>query len=145
MDDLNLNTAHDPFDEISRLGAKAYQEGYAEGEISGKKAAFTQGFQIGKSTTFNVLYELGNYYGQCQMYQVEHRDEPENAVKINCIKLAAQICQLIDTYDFANCHSDQFALNLNHVRDKYKQFCSLTNSKNNFSKQVLSNASKFNF
>ena len=32
----------DPFDEISQLNTKAYNDGFAEGEISGKKTAFEQ-------------------------------------------------------------------------------------------------------
>ena len=142
MDDFNFN--HDPFDEIFRLNSKAYDDGFAEGEISGKKAAFEQGFQIGKNTSFSVLNELGQYSGQCEIYQLENKNELENAAKITSIKLATQICQLIDNFDISNCHSDQFATNLNHIRDKYKQFCSLTNTKNSFGSSS-SNLSKLNF
>ena len=134
MDDFE-STEHDPFDEISRLNTKAYKEGFSEGEISGKKTAFEQGFKIGQNASFSILSELGFYSGQCELYQIENKNELENISKLNSLKLAAQICQLIDSFDMANCHSDQFASNLSHLRDKYKQFCSITNSKNNFSKQ----------
>jgi hypothetical protein len=141
MDDFNLN--HDPFDEISRLNSKAYNDGFAEGEISGKKSSFEQGFQIGINTSFSILSELGHFSGQCEMYRLENLDELENLAKTNSIKLAIQICQLIDNFDISNCHSDQFATNLNHIRDKYKQFCSLTNNKTNLN--TSSNSSKLNF
>ena len=120
----------DPFDEISQLNTKAYKDGLAEGEISGKKTAFEQGFKIGKNTSFSVLGELGYYSGQCEMYQIDNKNELENLSKVNSIKLAGQICQLIESFDLANCHSEQFATNLNHIRDKYKQFCINTNNKN---------------
>lgn len=133
-----MESSDDPFDQISTLNSKAYDEGFAEGEISGKKDAYKKGFKVGQETSFNLANELGQYYGQCELYEISHRNDEEPNTK-KYTKIAAQVCELIDKFDLLDCHNDNFTSNLNHIRDKYKQFCSLTTSRSYFYKQTLTN------
>jgi hypothetical protein len=143
----------DPFEAIANLNTKAYDAGYREGTISGKKEAIRTGFKIGKTTSFNIASELGHYYGLCDLYRKEHDttehedssssshhtqvNSPTNDEKI--VKLSSQICELIENFDLVKCHEDNFSTDLRHIRDKIKQFCSLTKYKNYFNKELLDN------
>jgi len=116
----------DPFDGIANINKKAYDDGFIEGEISGKKEAIKQGFKTGQQIAFKVGLELGQYYGACEMFIINHSDSTEQQ---RSGKLAAQINEMISNFKMSNCHEPDFENNLNLIRDKYKQFCSLTHSK----------------
>ena len=126
----------DPFDIISDCQMKAYNEGFEEGVHSGKKAAFVQGFKVGQMQAFNIAKEMGQYQGSCEIYRLQNEIDSNNE---KAIKLANQICDLIDKFDFVKCHEDSFIGNLTLIREKYTRFCSLTNIKNYFNQE---NASK---
>jgi hypothetical protein len=144
----------DPFEAITSLNTKAYDAGYKEGTIAGKKEAIRTGFGIGKTTSFNIASELGHYYGLCDLYRKEHDEKTSNHETLDTssnaqaevgspntdervVKLASQICELIEKFDLVNCHEDSFSADLGHIRDKIKQFCSLTKYKNYFNKELL--------
>jgi hypothetical protein len=130
----------DIFDEISQLNTLAYNEGLKEGEEAGQKQAQLEGFRIGKKMSFNISKEIGYYYGAMQAFKINTKEENKH------VKLVEQISNLIEEFNYADCHSDQFETKLNHIRDKYKQFCSLTGTKS-YAEQVMitPNASKFSF
>ena len=140
MTHCSSNTDTDIFDEISQLNQHAYNEGFREGEEAGQKQAQLQGFQIGKKMSLDISKEMGHYYGAMQAFKINTKNENKH------VKLADLICKLIDEFNFADCHSDQFESKLNHIRDKFKQFCSLTGI-NSYAEQVkiTPNASKFSF
>ncbi len=115
----------DPIDEISNLNMQAYNEGFLEGTQNGKQSAVLKGFQIGKQMSMSVCKELGQYYGTIQVLKLN--EQLVNDQK--CQRLIEQISSLIDTFDWSDCHSDQFNVKLTNIRDKYKQICSLTNMK----------------
>lgn len=117
----------DPLDEISTLNNQAYNEGYIEGEETGKRAAVLQGFQIGKQMSIGVSKELGQYYGAIIAFKINNPNQ--NDLEPKTAKLAEHICALIEEFDYSNCHSEQFNFKLSHIRDKFKQFCSVTNTK----------------
>lgn len=133
----------DPFDEISNLNTSSYNEGYTEGVLSGKRGAIVQGFKMGIKTSFSIAQEIGNCYGACQLYKRQNAtDQSSQSEKL--VKLASQICELVEKFDLNDCHSETFSNNLNLIKDKFKQFCSLANIKNVCSKQE-SSVSKLNF
>jgi hypothetical protein len=116
----------DPFKGIEHINKNAYDDGYSEGEISGKKEAIKQGFKTGQQIAFKVGVELGQYFGTCEMFLTNHSDLKEQQ---RGIKLAMQINEMISTFEMSNCQDSQFEANLNTIRNKYKQFCSLTHSR----------------
>ena len=140
----------DPFDAINDLNKNAYESGFKDGLVEGKRAAIRTGFQIGQKVVFNLLNEIGQYYSACELYRLENLAEPPADAASNtetpmlkpnanskAYKLAGQICDIINKFDMLDCHTDSFMQNIEHIRDKYKQFCSLTSTKNIFSKQHL--------
>lgn len=132
----------DPFEEINNLNASSYDEGYKEGILNGKKEAILQGFKIGKNTCINLAKELGSIYGACQLFKHQNKNQSEE----KCFKVAGQICELIEKFDVTNCHSDSFSNEINLIKDKYKQFCSLTNSRYSGDQtRTEAKISKFNF
>lgn len=135
----------DPLDEISNLNKIAYDEGYKEGEEKGKQAAVLNGFQIGKQMSFGITKELGQYYGTMLSYKINNGASVIGSEQ-KSFKLAEQLCELIEEFDYTDCHGEQFNFKLSHIRDKYKQFCSLTNLKS-YANQITfaSTASKFSF
>ncbi len=132
----------DPFEKIATIQTQAYDEGFAEGEFTGKKTAFLQGLKTGQKVAFDIVCELGQYYGHCAIYLRQNQDiENERNVK-----LASQICELLEKFDFVDCHNEKFPGSLALIRDKYTKFCSLTNTKNYFSKNSTNAAtSKLSF
>jgi hypothetical protein len=137
----------DPFETIVSMNSKAYADGFEEGTMGGKRAAITSGFKIGRQTAMNIGSEIGQYYGVCEMFiiqfqsQNEKTDSPKNEKHV---KLATQLLETIQSIDLIDCHNDSFAPKLNQMRDKFKQFCSLTNSKNYVVEQDISRG-KLNF
>lgn len=125
----------DPFEEIANLNSKAYDEGYNEGMLDGQKAAYTTGFKIGKSMAFAVGKELGECYEMCSNYLKQNStetssqssDSSTNNINDKSTRLAAQIVQLIDKFDYGACHSEHFQTQFSFIKDKFKQFCSLAN------------------
>lgn len=122
----------DPFDSISDCQMKAYNEGFEEGVQNGKKAAFVQGFKVGQKMAFNIAKEMGQYQGSCEVYKLQNKHDDTNE---KALKLASQICELIQKCDFVKCHEDSFTGNLTLIREKYTRFCSLTNIKNYFNQE----------
>lgn len=120
-----MKFADDPFDAISNLNIDSYNAGFREGVLNGKKLALTQGFNVGIQTSFKIAKEIGNIYGTCSLYKQQQVEQ--NSEKV--IKLAQQICDLIEAFDITDCHRDSFESNMNLIKDKFKQFCSLTNTK----------------
>lgn len=131
----------DPFEGIANINKNAYDDGFAEGEISGKKEAIKQGFKTGQQIAFKVGVELGQYFGTCEMFIMNHSDSTEQQ---RGVKLATQINEMITTFEMSNCHDPQFEANLNLIRDKYKQFCSLTHSKSPLN-EIKKQSSHINF
>ncbi|CAF0823354.1 unnamed protein product [Brachionus calyciflorus] len=115
----------DPFNAISNLNSDSYNSGYKEGVLNGKKLALTQGFKIGIQTSFKIAKDIGNIYGICSLYKIQQAEQSSEKI----IKLAQQICDLIDKFDIVNCHDENFEINMNLIKDKFKQFCSLTSLK----------------
>lgn len=134
----------DPFEEISNLNSKAYSDGHAEGTVHGRRAAILEGMRIGKLTAFNIGSEIGQYLAVCETYAQENDSHIDNE-KSKHVKLASQIVELIHKFDLIDCHSDKFASDLNQIRDKFKQFCSVTNLKNYVKEEDLSMKNKLNF
>lgn len=139
-----MSNDFDPFEELSNLNTKAYDEGYREGTVDGQKTAFINGFKIGKTMAFAVGKELGECYEICRNYLDEHAaaatttiqqtttstdsgSSPQTTSKDKSIRLANQIVELIDKFDYGACHADNFQTSFNFIKDKFKQFCSLTN------------------
>lgn len=116
----------DPFEAISNLSSDNYKCGFDEGVLNGKKIALTHGFKIGIQTSFKIAKDIGNIYATCSLY----KNQTIFDINDKKSKLAIQICNLIDCFDFINCQSDSFESNINLIKDKFKQFCSLTNTKN---------------
>lgn len=133
----------DPFEEISNLNSKAYSDGRLEGTVHGRRAAILEGMRIGKLTAFNIGSEIGQYLAVCENYAQE--TDSHSADNEKHIKLASQIVELIHKFDLIDCHNDKFASDLNHIRDKFKQFCSVTNLKNYVKEEDLSMKNKLNF
>jgi len=131
----------DPFEGIANINKKAYDDGFAEGEISGKKEAIKQGFKTGQQIAFKVGVELGQYFGTCEMFIINNSDSTEQQ---RGIKLATQINEMISNFEMSDGHDPQFEANLNLIRDKYKQFCSLTHSKSPLS-EIKKQSSHINF
>ena len=137
-----MSNSNDPFDGVADLQSQAYRNGLSEGELSGKQAACKQGFQMGQKIAFNVAGEMGQYAGACEMYRLQNQP----CLNEKGFKLASQICELVDKFDFSACHADSFTGNLTLIRDKYRQFCSLTNTKNYVhANQISSAANKLMF
>lgn len=129
-------SSEDPFEELANLNSKAYDEGFREGEIDGKKSAVTNGFKIGKAMAFGVAKDLGECQEICSLYlqnQLGNNESKQEASSTNvtekCSKLSKQILELIDRFDLEDCHSETFQSNYNFIKDKFKQFCSLANVK----------------
>lgn len=130
------NSGSDPFEELSNLNTQAYDEGYQEGTIDGKKAAFESGFKIGKTMAFAVGKELGECYDMCKTFVLTHQNtsSAQSSPTIDkSLRLATQILELIEKFDFEGCHSDNFQTNINFIKDKFKQFCSLNNLRSYYS------------
>ena len=121
----------DPFHAIVTMNSKAYDEGVEEGVKDGQKAAIRTGFQMGQKIAFNMCAELGQYSGCCRTWKLEN-SENERATK-----LATQIIELIEQLNVGACHRDGFMASVEHVRDKFKQFCSVTQQRNYYNKQSL--------
>jgi hypothetical protein len=138
----------DPFESIVSINSKAYADGFDEGTMSGKRAAIVSGFKIGKQTALNIGGEVGQYQGVCEMFLIQHQrqsDDTASPLKSEKhVKLASQLLELIQNFDLIDCHNDSFAPTLTQIRDKFKQFCSITNSKNYVVEQDISRA-KLNF
>lgn len=128
----------DPFEELSNLNTKAYDEGYNEGKLDGQNAAYKNGFKIGKTMAFAVGKELGECYEICRNYldyQNASSPDPTNSSSTptspnsneKCIRLASQIVDLIEKFDLLACHNDNFQTSFSFIKDKFKQFCSLAN------------------
>lgn len=133
----------DPFESISTIQTRAYNEGFAEGEFSGKKTAFLQGLKMGQKVAFDVACEIGQYHGACAVYLKQNKEDSQNE---KSLKLASQICDFVDKFDFVDCHNEKFPGSLALIRDKYTKFCSLTHTKNYFSKASTNTAaSKLSF
>lgn len=130
--------SEDPFDGISNIHQKAYEKGYDEGKIAGRNAAMKQGFNIGITTAFKIGSELGEFYSTCELYQLEHETTKHNERALN---LSRQICELIDNFDMLDCHKDDFGTTISSIKDKYKQFCSITSTKPDPKKNNLSHLS----
>ena len=134
-----MDDCDDIFDEVTNARSKAYEEGFVEGEKNGQKSAFLQGFKIGQNTAFNICNELGHYYGSCQVYAKQVSSNLESNEK--GLKLCNQLCEQISSFDYSDCHSSNFTIKLTLIRSKFKQFCSITNTKNYFNKSSLSTVS----
>jgi hypothetical protein len=138
----------DPFDGINNMNSNAYSNGFAEGTVMGERAAFVAGFKIGKETAFNIGGEVGQYTGACEAFLLNHQSPAEATTSPSKnerhIKLATQLLELIRSFDLVDCHADAFVPTLTQIRDKYKQFCSLTSSRNYVVEQDLSKT-KLNF
>ena len=138
----------DPFEQIINLNTNVYKSGFSEGETFGKKAAITSGFKIGKMTALNIGSELGQYYGVCELFKNQQLltsqflASPTKNEKH--LKLATQLIDLIENFNIVDCHNESFVINMNQIRDKFKQFCSITNLKNYVIEQDISRA-KLNF
>ena len=125
----------DPFEVLCNLDARAYESGFAEGTLHGKKEAIERGFKAGVNTAFKVAGELGYYRSLCQLVSDGHSNinptpvtaSPSHSDKL--AKLSAHICELIDAFNLVDCHNEQFSIQLANIRDKFKQFCSLANIK----------------
>ncbi|RMZ93808.1 DUF1715-domain-containing protein [Brachionus plicatilis] len=115
----------DPFEAISNLTSDCYNSGFKEGILNGKKIALTQGFKIGIQTSFKIPKDIGNIYATCSLHKNQSTDQSNDKVS----KLAIQICDLIDLFEYSNCHAESFESNINLIKDKFKQFCSLTSTK----------------
>lgn len=116
----------DPFEQISNLNLDSYNCGFKEGIINGKKIALAEGFKAGIQVSFKIAKEIGNVHGTCSIYKNQQIDGSNEKIS----KLAIQICELIEQFDLKNCQSDDFESNINHIKDKFKQFCSLIKTKN---------------
>ena len=116
----------DPFEELADLNTKAYNSGFKEGIISGKKEAISKGFAVGRTTSLKIANELGHYYGICNLYRLNESEViNNNNINEKVLKLANQLCELIEKFNLVECHTENFLNELNIIRDKIKLFCSL--------------------
>ena len=120
---------YDPLDNIARIQTTAYNDGFKEGEHSGKKEAYLHGFKTGQKIAFNVANEMGQYHGACEMYSKQNLESSSNE---KILKLAVQICDLIGKFDVTDCHGENFVGILRLIRDTFNKFCSLTGTRNYF-------------
>ena len=119
----------DLFDSINNLTTNNYNEGFIEGQKCGSKAAIAEGFRTGVRISMSINTELGYYTSICELFINEAKKKEGS--QLRAINLANQICELISKVDILNPHDA-----LDHIRDKFKQFCSLTNFKSDFKKSV---------
>jgi len=134
---------NDPLENVNGLQTNAYTQGFNEGELSGKKEAFLQGFKTGQKIAFSVANEIGQYHGACEIYSKQNSLTESNE---KILKLAEQICDLINKFDVIDCHNENFLGSLKLIRDKFNKFCSLTGTRNYFVQTATANtASKLSF
>jgi hypothetical protein len=98
----------------------------------GKRQATLTGLKAGQNIAIQINSEFGYYFGICEAYK-------KNKIQTNdqrVILLASQICDLVSQIDFGNSQNEQLVNELNRVRDKFKQFCSLTNLRNMLAREI---------
>jgi hypothetical protein len=138
-----MNYEDDLFDSINNLSANAYTAGCIEGEKNGKKAALFEGFKTGLRISIGINSELGYYYGVCENFtKLNQPVSSPSSSELKSFNLSCQIRDIISKIDISNPHNDVLINDLNQIRDKFKQFCSLTNFKSDFKGKSIFNAAK---
>lgn len=136
----------DAFDELANLNQKSYEEGYEEGRKDGEKEAYESGYEMGKKMALAVGKELGEYYRLSRSFESStNQHDTLESTPDKSGKLARQIIDLIDRFDFEDCHNEQFEAKFNTIRDKFKQLCSLTNTRSSFNSPKNNNENLASF
>jgi hypothetical protein len=129
VDSKELNLADDdPFDSLNNITSDAYKRGYDEGLANGEKAALLQGAHMGVKIALEMTKELGYYFGVCETYLKSNKTDGTQAnAEIKACTIATHICDYINRIDMNDSQYEHLFSDLKTVRDKFKQFCSLTN------------------
>lgn len=98
----------------------------------GKRQAKVTGLKAGQNIAIQINSEFGYYFGICEAYNQKRIQTNDQRI----ISLASQICDLISKVDISNSQNEQLENELNRVRDKFKQFCSLTNVRNMLAREI---------
>ncbi|XP_074853546.1 protein LTO1 homolog isoform X1 [Carettochelys insculpta] len=124
--------ASDMFDTIvmaeERFHGEGYQEGYSEGShigvIEGRRSGALHGARIGS--------EIGYYVGFAMTWQhlLQRYEEKEKSSKKR--KALESLIGMIQKYPYENPTYDKLHEDLEKIRGKFKQVCSLLNIQSDF-------------
>jgi hypothetical protein len=123
----------DPFDILNNMTSDAYKKGYDEGLLSGERAARLQGAKMGIKLSLEMTKELGYYFGICEIYlKLNKTKQDQINTEIRARTIASQLCEHINRINMNDSQYANLFTDLKFVRDKFRQFCSLTNFKSEF-------------
>ncbi|XP_078000430.1 protein LTO1 homolog [Glandiceps talaboti] len=121
MDDLDL-----AFDKIVYAEERYQEAGFNEGYSDGKLKGLQEGQKLGKQKAQEIASEIGFYQGFITTWRmILQRDEStSNSRKL---KVLESVHTLLEQFPLNDVHCKNFFEDLNKIRAKFKQVCSLLN------------------
>ncbi|XP_006111530.1 protein LTO1 homolog [Pelodiscus sinensis] len=124
-------SASDLFDAIVMAEDRFHGEGYQEGYVEGSHVGVIEGRRYGALHGARIGSEIGYYFGFALTWQhLLHRSEEEKPSKK--IKALESLIGLIQKYPYEDPTYDKLHEDLEKIRGKFKQVCSLLNIQSDF-------------
>jgi flagellar biosynthesis/type III secretory pathway protein FliH len=135
----------DILDNVTNLGSVAFDKGFNEGKINGKRAALFEGFRMGQMSALRFSSEMAHYLTVCELYLNRFLSESlilnnkinttspttdnNNETKVDRIARTI-VTTVYNIIDKIHIQDDDFVQQVDAVRDKFKTFAALTKIKN---------------
>ncbi|KAL9984753.1 hypothetical protein ACROYT_G007086 [Oculina patagonica] len=113
----------DAFDAVVFLEERCFEGGYKEGYQDGKLKGLQEGRHLGLIKGCEVGGEVGFYLGFVSMWLEILQESPD--AKQRCVKLLETMKRKILAIPVNDVTNEELFVNLENIRAKFKQLCSL--------------------
>ncbi|XP_014670025.1 PREDICTED: oral cancer-overexpressed protein 1-like [Priapulus caudatus] len=120
------------FDNILLGEDRSQQVGYSEGYQQGLAQGYRDGFTAGKKQGIIIGKKVGYIHGFAISYltlfeTISFDDEKDRSKHRRKIKALCDLIEMVDNFPLSDLQYDSFFEDLEKIRAKYKQVCSLLN------------------
>uniref|UniRef100_A0A8D0BBE5 Essential protein Yae1 N-terminal domain-containing protein n=1 Tax=Salvator merianae TaxID=96440 RepID=A0A8D0BBE5_SALMN len=128
----NGSDEQDTFDAIVMAEARFHSEGYQEGYSEGTRLGVIEGRQYGVQQGANIGVEIGSYLGFAVTWlKLFHKDSDKKHSKK--VKVLESLIEMIQKFPCENPVYDNLQEDLDKIRGRFKQVCSLMHISPDFS------------
>ncbi|KAL8169739.1 UNVERIFIED_CONTAM: ribosome biosynthesis protein lto1 [Gekko kuhli] len=121
----------DAFDAIVMAEARYHGEGYQEGYVQGTQAGAMEGRQYGIQQGAKIGLEIGSYLGFSMTWLrlLQKNSDDKHSKKI---KVLESLIEMIQTFPHQDPTYDKLQEDLEKIRGRFKQVCSLLHIPSDF-------------
>ncbi|XP_013388078.1 oral cancer-overexpressed protein 1-like [Lingula anatina] len=127
LDELDVNSC---FDDIALAENKFQSEGFTEGLQTGRTQGYNEGYMLGKEKGADMATEIGFYDGYTGV--MKSLIEESTNEKTRKLKALESLQDMIQSFPLRDPSYERLHSDLEKIRAKFKQVCSLLNVKPQF-------------